>query len=129
MKDSIENKFIKKLIGSPYFIMTNDQENFYIVNSVHSNVKESWSYDFDDQELILGRDIIEVSTRKLILGVECPTSIKIGFSIVEECRKLAKLCLYDYVSTKFINGTSSSNRVSLQYSIVYPRLFRKIIDN
>lgn len=131
----MENKLEHELIGSPYFIRSSDEENFDVVKTVFSNQREgSWSYSFDEQEkLILGRDIMEVPTRGLILAIENPmvqkNGIDIALSFIGECRKFAKLSLCDYFSTELTNGKYISQGINNRYSIVRPRLFRKIIDN
>lgn len=131
----MENKLEHELIGSPYFIRSSDEENFDVVKTVFSNQGERyWNYSFDEQKkLILGRDIIEVPTRGLILAIEMScvkkNVIDVALSFIGECRKFAKLSLCDYFSTELINNKYTALEINNRYSIVRPRLFRKIIDN
>lgn len=49
--------------------------------------------------------------------------------MIGELKKFSKLSSCDYFSTEVINGKYSTLEINDRYSIVRPRLFRKIIDN
>ena len=126
----MEKTIVSKILGKPYFVLTSDEEIFRVIGSVSSNKKEfNWNYNYNEEteELILGRDIIEVPTRGLNLLVnKCD---KMGLEIINKSQKFAKLCLCDYVGLEKINGDYSGKAISKNYIKIQPRLFRKIIDN
>ena len=126
----MEETIVTEILRKPYFVTTNDEEIFHVIGSISNNKKEfNWKYHYKEEaeELILGRDIIEVPTRGLnILVNKCD---KTGLEIINQSQKFAKLCLCDYVGLEKINGDYSGKAISKNYIKIQPRLFRKIIDN
>ena len=133
MINKLEETIETNVLGSPYFVISDDDEKFYVVKSI--NLKDKLLKFFSDKEmgeLILGRDIIEENTRGLRLSVEyIPNEIRrytLVLAIIENCRKLARLGLFDYFGLEKIRG-STTKITSPGYAVIQPRLFRKVIDN
>ncbi|MEK6914906.1 MAG: hypothetical protein AABW83_04610 [Nanoarchaeota archaeon] len=128
MTEELEKEIETDVNSSPYFITTINQEEFFVVKSVISRINSFSLNYFRDENLILGRDILEVSTRNLELCVLINHNDSKGSIIIKEAQKFAKLASYDYVGLESIGG-SIGIQITNNYYRIRPRLFRKIIDN
>ena len=133
MENKLEETIETEVLVKPYFITSMDNEKFYVVKSiVHYTKNNLLEYNFDEEigELILGRDIREENTRGIRLSVEYTPHKQDNFvpTIIEDCRKLASLSLFDYFGFEKFKGCLILMPIP-NYAIVQPRLFRKVIDN
>ena len=112
----------------PYYVITDDQEEFYVVKSITESMSEEpfkydKHFDYSPDKLIIGDDILEVPVR--MSGIVSPFTYTPGVTIIKECQEFARLCLCDYVG---IDGSYKSF-LNQEYVLIKPRLFRKILDN
>lgn len=122
--------------GKPYYIVEGETGIFNVLKSATLTdlSNQQWTQENDQNigHLVLGKDIQEIPTRGLTLLLRIPSGHFRAPYFVAECRKLAKITWYEYVTLDNF-GPYVAHFVKMEGDIgvheIKPRLFKKIVND